>query len=76
MTAPKPMPHTKPQPAATLQPDDRMGLLLAGERDVEYESRIEAQRCTLELRQRSVRRQAGHEDSPLFGGERQGSLWR
>lgn len=60
------------QPAAA---DDRIELLLAGEPDREYEIRIEAQRCTLEMSQRSARRQVEHEDSPLFGGERQGSLF-
>ena len=66
---------TNPQPAATLQPDDRMELLLAGEPDREYEAKLDAQRCTLQMSVRIGRRQAEHEDSPLFGGQRQGSLW-
>ena len=65
----------KPQPAAALQPDDRIEMLLADEPDREYESRIEAQRCTLEISQQSTRRQVEYEDAPLFGGPRQGSLF-
>lgn len=52
---------------------------LAGLADREYLPRIEASRVTLEFAQRSARRlDAGEqsiEDSPLFGGWRQGRLF-
>ena len=57
------------------QPD----LPIAAQADTEYTSRIDAQRVTLELAQRSTRRvDAGREsieDSPLFGGTRQQDLF-
>ena len=47
--------------------------------DPEYSTRIDAQRATLELQRKSPRRaDAGREsieDSPLFGGARQGRLF-
>lgn len=47
--------------------------------DPEYSTRLDAQRATLELQRKSSRRaDAGAqsiEDSPLFGGERQGRLF-
>ena len=52
---------------------------LCAQADTEYTSRIDAQRVTLELAQRSTRRvDAGREsieDSPLFGGTRQQDLF-
>jgi hypothetical protein len=52
---------------------------IAGQADTERESRLDAERCTLEMRQRSTRRlDAGREpfsESPLFGGSAQGSLF-
>ena len=52
---------------------------IPGAADVERGSRIDAERCTLEFATWSRRRlDAGRrsiEDSPLFGGERQGELW-
>jgi hypothetical protein len=52
---------------------------IAGASDRERESRLDAQRVTLELRTKSTRRlDAGRqciEDSPLFGGSRQGGLF-
>lgn len=52
---------------------------IAGEADLEWESRIEAERLTWELKQKSTRRiDAGKqpiEDSPLFGGPAQGGLF-
>ena len=52
---------------------------IAGESDVEREAKLEAARVTLEFRQRSTRRlDAGKqpiEESPLWGGERQETLW-
>ena len=52
---------------------------LTGQADAEYESRIDAERVTAEFATKSARKLDGGrrpiEDSPLFGGERQGSLW-
>jgi hypothetical protein len=71
--------------AAARRPDpdfDRAraeALKLQGQADREYQSRIDADRATLELKQKSRRQvDAGRqsiEDSPLFGGERQGGLF-
>ena len=58
---------------------DDLDDLLAGEPDQERESKLDAERVTLEFATWSRRRlDAGRrsiEDSPLFGGERQGQLW-
>lgn len=52
---------------------------IAGEADVERESKLDAERVTLEFRQKSTRRvDAGKQsidDSPLFGGDRQQELF-
>jgi len=52
---------------------------LAGAADVERESRLDAERVTLEFGTKSTKRlDSGRqqiEDSPLFGGERQGGLF-
>ena len=52
---------------------------LRAQTDPEYQARIEAQRVTLEFGSKSVKRldggQRSIEDSPLFGGERQGGLF-
>lgn len=52
---------------------------IAGDADTEWESRLAAERVTLELKQKSTRRvDAGREpitDSPLFGGPAQGGLF-
>ncbi len=49
---------------------------IAGEADREYRSRIDAERCTLQFRHdiAPTRPVESHEDLPLFGGDRQGSL--
>lgn len=58
---------------------DRGAPPIAGTADTEYESRIDAERCTAEFGTKSTRRlDAGRkpiEDSPLFGGERQMGLF-
>lgn len=50
-----------------------------GKADVEYKTRIDAERVTAEFKTKSTKRiDAGRnpiEDSPLFGGERQGGLF-
>lgn len=52
---------------------------IAGSADVERESRLDAQRVTLQFGQKSNRRfdngKMSIEDSPLFGGNRQGVLF-
>lgn len=52
---------------------------ICGAADVEREARLEAKRVTLEFGSRSTRRADGGkrpiEDSPLFGGPRQGDLF-
>lgn len=52
---------------------------IAGEADTEYQTRIEAQRVTLQFGQKSNRRldsgKCSMEDSPLMGGPRQGDLF-
>lgn len=52
---------------------------IAGQADREYQTRIEAQRCTLEFAQKLSRRlDAGKspiEESPLFGGRAQADLF-
>lgn len=51
---------------------------LAAEADPEYLTRIEAQRCTLQFAQRLGRADRGKlpmDESPLFGGTRQTSLF-
>lgn len=52
---------------------------IAGTADPEWESRLDAERVTLELKQKSTRRvDTGRkpiDESPLFGGERQGGLF-
>jgi hypothetical protein len=52
---------------------------IAGEADREYESRLEAERITLEFATKSSRRvDAGKRpitESPLFGGPAQGELF-
>jgi|SRR5579872_2294775 len=49
---------------------------IAGEADREYQTRIDAQRCTLQFSAAitPTKPVASHDDLPLFGGERQGSL--
>jgi len=55
---------------------------IAGSADPEYSTRIDAQRVTREFQTKSTRRLdsgSGHEpieDSPLFGGARQGDLFQ
>jgi hypothetical protein len=50
---------------------------IAGESDREYSSRIDAERCTLQLKDaiRPTRPQASIEDLPLFGGNRQEEMF-
>jgi hypothetical protein len=52
---------------------------LNGYQDPEHYTRLDAERVTLELRTRSTRRvdsgRESIEDSPLFGGQRQGDLF-
>jgi len=50
---------------------------IAGEADGEYESRLDAERVSLEWRAaiRASGKQYGTDDLPLFGGTRQGSLF-
>jgi hypothetical protein len=50
---------------------------IAGEADTEYESRLDAERVSLEWRAaiRASGKQYGTDDLPLFGGTRQGSLF-
>lgn len=52
---------------------------IAGTADTEWESRLDAERVTLELKQKSTRRvDSGKEpitDAPLFGGPAQGGLF-
>lgn len=52
---------------------------IAGEADREYQSRIDAARCTAEMRTRSTRRldtgKRPIEESPLFGGDAQSDLF-
>jgi hypothetical protein len=54
-------------------------LEIAGAADVERESRIDAERCTLQFGQKSARRLDSGKDlmsnSPLFGGPAQGGLF-
>jgi hypothetical protein len=56
-----------------------MNEALKGQADTEREARIEAERVTLEFAQKSTRRlDAGRrpiEESPLFGGDAQASLF-
>jgi hypothetical protein len=52
---------------------------IAGTADTERESRLDAERVTLEMKQKSTRRvDSGKQpidDSPLFGGPKQGGLF-
>jgi hypothetical protein len=50
---------------------------IAGEADMEWTSRIDAERVTAEFRvsKTPTAPQAAIEDLPLFGGERQGDLF-
>jgi hypothetical protein len=52
---------------------------IAGEADPEYEARIQAEQVSWEMKQKSARPlDSGRKpitDSPLFGGDRQGSLF-
>ncbi|GAC1439032.1 MAG: hypothetical protein NVS1B11_36650 [Terriglobales bacterium] len=52
-------------------------MAFAGESDREYISRIDAERCTLQMRHKIVatKPQESFEDLPLFGGQRQGGLF-
>jgi len=58
---------------------DEMNETLKGTADTERESRLDAERVTLEFAQKSTRKlDAGKKpmtESPLFGGEAQGSLF-
>jgi len=51
-----------------------MNETLKGTADTERESRLDAERVTLEFAQKSTRKKPMTE-SPLFGGEAQGSLF-
>lgn len=57
-------------------PEPALAPPIAGEADREYQSRIDAERCTLQFRQAitPTRPVQSHEDLPLFGGDRQGNL--
>ena len=50
---------------------------LAGAADLEYQTRLDAERVTLQFRDsiRPEKPQHAVEDLPLFGGERQGGLF-
>ena len=52
---------------------------IAGAADVEYETKLDAQRVSLEFGQKSTRKlDAGRrpiDEAPLFGDERQKKLW-
>ena len=50
---------------------------ISGEPDREYETRLDAERVTLQFKDalRHKKPQASVEDLPLFGGERQGEMF-
>ncbi len=56
--------------------DEEIALSLTAQADTEYSTRIEADRCTLQFSAPLSRTMNNFADSPLFGGERQGGLFR
>ena len=50
---------------------------IAGNADLEYTTRLDAERCTLQFGDalRPRKPQESPDDLPLFGGERQGSMF-
>lgn len=55
---------------------EEISLSLMAEADAEYQTKIDADRCTLQFSAPLSRVMNNFADAPLFGGNRQGGLFR